>query len=1122
MNFFTRFLPAFFKRAKARAITSDLLKPSSSTGPTFNSLIMRLNLVFLLVLFTAMQVVATTVSGQTITMKAKNLPLDKALNEIKKQSSYGLFYDSKDLPKDAKVTIDLQGATVEEALKQCIKDRPLQFQIVDKLIIIKAKEQGDLQRTGSPKRSVISGKVINERGDPIPGANVTVKGTGRKTVTDNSGNYSIDAGPTDVLVFSFVGYALQERKIGGNEQINVVLVESSGQLDQVQVIAYGTTTRRLNTGSVGTISAKDIANQPVSNPLATLVGRVPGLVVTQQSGVPGSSFSIQIRGRNSISQGSQPLILIDGIPFAAGNENMQLINSAINNFNQGSGVSPFNAINPGDIESIEVLKDADATAIYGSRGANGVVLITTKTGKAGKTQISANFNQGITQVGKLLPLLNTEQYLVMRKEAFVNAGITQTTINAPDLTVFDQNRHTDYQKEFLGGTGHTTNANLSLSGGSDATQFLLSGTYYRESSIYPGDLPNQRGSMLANISHKSTDNRFQVNFSGNFTSVENKAPTIDLTSSTFLSPNTPDFFDANGKLQWAYNGIIIQNPYAYLKETYQIRTNNLASSLNASYKIWRGLSAKVLAGYNQQFTNEQRLSPAEAKSPISLNPGHSATIGKNQFNSWNIEPQLEYTTQIWKGKFTALAGVTFLSRSTSSLTIDGTGYSSEALLGDFDAASAIDASSLSSLYRYQAVFSRINYNIQDKYLVNFTGRRDGSSRFGPGKQFANFGAIGVAWIFTSENWLRNNPILSFGKLRTSYGVTGNDQIGDYQFVETWKAATNSYVGSSALIPNNLYNGNYAWEKNNKLEAAIDLGFFQDQILLSAGYFQNRSSNQLINYKVPYITGFTSVIANFPAVVENKGCEFSLSGTPVRVGRFRWESSFNITFPRNTLVSFPGIETSSYNYSYIVGESLNSIYNYTALDVNSQTGYLNFVDRNANNSADFDDYGYNGKTDPKYYGGWQNTIVFAGLELQVFLDYKKQLGRNLYYYLYGPTLSAGIMMNQPESTVGRWKNIGDRAELPKVMPSSTGTVGNNLLNSSFAYSDQSFIRLRNVSISYSLGNKVLTKAGAKAARVYLQGQNLLTFNKTKGYDPETQNPIILPAMQVYTVGLQITY
>jgi len=1085
---------------------------------------LRVMRIFIVLMTVFLIQVSAATKAQQITIKGNNLSLREVIKQIRKQTGYTVLAKSNIVNGVQNLKLDLKEVGLEDALRQILKPRHLDFSISEKAIFIKEVEKSFIDKVMERFQEIdVKGKVLDENGQPLSGATIKVKGGKQVTVSNAEGDFTFRNLTDDaVLLVAYIGY--ESREVKASEILSITLVKSTSKLDEVQVIAYGTTTKRLNTGSVGTITAKDIERQPVSNPLATLIGRVPGLVVTQQSGVPGSSFTVQIRGRNSIAQGSQPLILIDGIPFAAGNENIQLIGSAISNANQQSGVSPFAAINPADIESMEILKDADATAIYGSRGANGVILITTKKGKAGKTQVTANFNQGITQAGKLLPLLNTEQYIAMRNEAFANAGTTPTALNAPDLKIYDQTRYTDYQKEFLGGTGHTTNANLSLSGGSETTQFLLSGTYYRETNIFPGNLPNQRGSMLANINHKSIDNRFSVNFSGNFTSVENSAATADLAFYTYLSPNTPTFFNEDGKLQWAYNGVSIENPYAYLKEKYQIRTNNLSSSLNANYRLWDGLTAKILMGYNQQFTNEQKLSPADAKNPNTTTiQGHSAIFGKNQFSSWNIEPQLEYKSKLWIGSLTALVGTTFLSRTNNSLTVEASGYSSEALLESLDAATTIDASSMNSKYRYQALFGRLNYNIADKYLMNLTGRRDGSSRFGPGKQFANFGAFGAAWIFSSEKWFEKNlSVVSFGKLRGSYGVTGNDQIGDYQFVETWKSPSYTYFGDASLIPNNLFNADYAWERNKKLEGAIDLGFLKDRILFSAGYYQNRSSNQLINYRLPYLTGFSNVIANFPATVENKGWELSITATPVQKKQFSWNSSFNITIPKNTLLSFPGIESSSYQSLYVVGHSLNTIYNYKSLGVNSATGQLDFYDANGNNAVDIGDYQINGTTDPKFYGGWQNTLSYKGLELQWFFDFKKQMGKNINYYLYGGFLPAGSMKNQPELLADRWKNPGDVSELPKMMPSGIGVVASNTANSSFSYSNQSFIRLRNVSLSYNFNLKALAKIGARSARMYVQGQNLLTFNRTKGYDPETQSPTSTPILQAYAVGLQISY
>ncbi|MEI7486014.1 MAG: SusC/RagA family TonB-linked outer membrane protein [Chryseobacterium sp.] len=678
-----------------------------------NTTVMRLHLIIFLMFLTVLVATAAGVKAQNVTLEAKATPLYQIFKQVEKQTGYRFWYSGKMLGKNTPITASITNLPLKAALDKIFTDIPFTYEIVEETIVVKEKSATPEKNKEKQNKQTISGIVIDENGEPLVGASVTIKGTGQTTMTNSEGKYTfLHVADDAVLIVTYVGYTPQQVNLKNAPKI--ALQRSDSKLDDVQVIAYGTTTKRLNTGSVVSVSAKDIERQPVSNPLATLIGRVPGLIVTQQSGVPGSSFNIQIRGRNSIAQGSQPLNLIDGIPFAAGNENIGLISSAITVGNQNSGVSPFNSISPSDIESIEVLKDADATAIYGSRGANGVILVTTKKGKAGKTQITANVNKGFTKVGTKLDLLNTEQYLEMRREAFKNAGTAPTNTTAPDLLVWDTNRYTDYQKEFLGGTGKTTNANLSLSGGNATTQFLLSGTYYNETSIFPGKLPNKRGSALVNISHRSADERLNINFSGNFTSSINQAPSSDLSRYAYLPPNTPAFFDDNGNLKWTEGGISYDNPYAFMKEEYSMRTSNLSSSINISYKIVNGLSAKALLGYNQQFTNEQLLSPAEAKRPTALISGPTAIFGRNQYGSWNVEPQIEYVAKIWKGKLTALIGTTFHVKDNNTLSVSGSGYSSNALLEAFDAATIIDASSIKSKYKYNAIFGRINYNIGDK------------------------------------------------------------------------------------------------------------------------------------------------------------------------------------------------------------------------------------------------------------------------------------------------------------------------------------------------------------------------------------------------------------------------
>ncbi|WP_343748185.1 SusC/RagA family TonB-linked outer membrane protein [Fluviicola sp.] len=1080
---------------------------------------MRIHLTILAIVIACLQVTANNVLAQNINLNVKNTPLKTVLQTVTKQTGYQFFYKNNSIAKGNTVTLKLNGTQLKEALEQIFKDQPLSYEIVEKTIVVTEKP------TVKPMTEIqqnVTGQVTNERGDPLPGVTVTVKGTSRQTATDSKGYFSINANSSQVLVFSFLGYTTVERDVQRNPIMNIALSEMSGQLDQVQVIAYGTTTKRLATGSVATISAKDIAQQPVSNPLAALSGRMPGLVVTQSSGVSGSSFSLQVRGRNSLAQGSEPLILIDGIPFAPQNQGINVLSSAITQQSTAT-LSPFSTINPADIESIDVLKDADATAIYGSRGANGVILITTKKGKAGKTQITANFSQGIMKAPKGMELMNTERYLAMRKEAFVNSGATPTNSSAPDLNIWDQNRYTDLRKELVGNTGHSTNAQLSLAGGGNAIQFLISGGYNSETNVFPGDQPNDRGNGSFSLTHTSANQKFNVTLSGGFATTRNTSNSGDLTYYTFLPPNIPAFFNADGSLKWSEGGIEYENPYAYLKQVYEAKSNSLNSSLSLSYQIINGLSAKLLAGYNQLNANDYAGLPKSSFAPS--NPSESqASHGTNNFSSWDIEPQLGYKRTIWKGTLDVLVGSTFHRKQNESTYLLLSGFASEALMKSIQAATTVSGKVDNATdYKYAAIFGRINYNIADKYLLNFTGRRDGSSRFGPDNRFANFGAIGAAWIISSEKWMdKLKPVLSFTKIRGSYGVTGNDQIGDYKYLDTWGAGASTYQGNATLQQTALFNADYGWERNKKIEGAVDLGFWNDRILLNTNFYRNRSDNQLVQYRLPYITGFSSITRNLPALIENSGWEFQLSAKVIEKKAFLWTVNGNITFPKNKLVAFPDLATSTYANIYEIGSSLNAIKAYTSTGVDPTTGFYVYNDLNNSGTLTAADYTVLGSTDPKYYGGLGTNLTYKGLELNVFADFKKQTGRNFLNSIYGPQrFVAGTMFNQPVQLLDRWKSASEPAMYEKYVTTPASTV-TRFATSELAYSDQSFIRLRTVSLAYNFPATILSKIRAQQFRIYLQGQNLFTSSQTKGYNPETQRLYGLAPLKVFNAGIQLTY
>ncbi|WP_372653200.1 TonB-dependent receptor domain-containing protein, partial [Draconibacterium sp.] len=421
-------------------------------------------------------------------------------------------------------------------------------------------------------------------------------------------------------------------------------------------------------------------------------------------------------------------------------------------------------------------------------------------------------------------------------------------------------------------------------------------------------------------------------------------------------------------------------------------------------------------------------------------------------------------------------------------------------------------------YRYAALFGRINYKYKERYILNLTGRRDGSSRFGPNQRFASFGAIGAAWLFSKEYFLASSSWLSFGKLRASYGITGSDLIGDYQFLDTYTVSNTLYGGNTSLYPSRLNNPYFSWEKTTKLEAAIELGFLKDRIQFSAAWYRNRSGNQLVGIPLPGTTGFSTIQANLPAKVENKGLEFELNTTPIQTEDFNWNSSFNISFPDNKLISFPGLEGSTYANQYVIGypTSIIKVYNYEGID--PETGLYQFTDYNDDgNITSPDDNQVIEDIAVKYFGGWSNQISYRQWEFSFLFQFVNQRQKNYISMMPRP----GSMYNQPVEVLNVWSEENPDG---KYMPYSSGTIAQinrlhgYLSNSNAAVSDASFIRLKNIQLAYKLQlNKYL-----QSARFYVQGQNLLTISDYFGLDPEFSLSGYLPPLKTWSFGIQLNF
>jgi TonB-linked SusC/RagA family outer membrane protein len=1087
--------------------------------------------------------------AQTITLSLDRASVQKVFKEVSKQTGISIVYSEAAMKKLSPVSIHVKNAGIAEVMEQCLKDQSFDYKIEGNVITVIPKT--NIQNDGEdhsgldpesfsqlPPPIDITGRVTDADGNPLIGATVKVKGTNHGTTTNSDGVFTLKGVEHNAtLEISYVGYETYTIAVNNQTSIAASLKVNTSPLDEMQVIAYGTKRTREQIGNVTSVKAKDIERQPVQNVLLALEARVPGLFITQNNGLPGGGVTVRIQGQNSIGNGSDPLYVIDGVPLfsqlpATGPDGV-LGNSGAGNSNG----NPLSYLNPEDIESIDVLKDADATAIYGSRAANGAILITTKKGKAGQTKVSFDLQQGLGKVTSKMDMLNTRQYLDMRYEALRNDGIALGTI-APtntsysDLKVWDTTRYTDWQQELIGGTAKYTNISGNVSGGTVTAQYFISGTYNKQTSVFPGNFADQRGAVHFNVNTSSPNQKFRLQFSGNYMVDKNELPQTDLTKMALqLAPDAPALYKSDGTLNWAPNSLgnsTWTNPLIYTLSRYKNQTSNLVSNAILGYRIIPGLEIKSSFGYTNMQTDDYYPSPLTTIKPENrASTSRSAIYGSRNLNSWIIEPQITYNTKISEGKLDFLFGGTVTLNNYKSGFILGSGYNSDEVLENIQAAATVTVrGQVIGQYKYNALFSRLNYNWNNKYLVNLTARRDGSSRFGPQTQLHNFGSIGAGWIVSSERFMQKISPLSFLKLRASYGTTGNDQIGDYAFLSTYSNLSNQglpYQNTTGLSPNGLPNPLLEWEETKKLQAGIDIGLYKDRILINGTYSRNRSSNQLLRYNLPSFVGFDNLLLNFPATVQNTSWEFSLQTANIRSKQFGWSTGFNLTIPKNKLNEFPNISGSTYANSLIIGQPLNLIRAYRFGGVDSATGKYMFIDSKGNltSTPALADQIYYLNPFPRYYGGLENTFSYKNFELNVLFQFVKQKGRNYFFYngnqFPGQFTSSGS--NQPVSVLNRWQKPGDEAA---VAPYSTKNTQFNAVGSDYFYTDASYIRLKNLSLSWQAPSQWVKKLKMQNARVYLQGQNLLTITNYKGMDPENLSISSLPPLKLVTAGVQVTF
>lgn len=1068
--------------------------------------------------------------GQQITLNVKDATLSQIFKEIRKQTGYDFVYNDSHISNSKRKTVRVKNKNLQELLQQLLSGENLQYSISDNSIVVSRGNHATPAKGQTSQVTYVNGTVKDEKGVSLSGVVVKeMREGGEVTSTNLKGDFILKVSSKNAIIrFSYVGYKAVEMSVSDIKYpFDLRLVPQLNDLDEIQVTAYGNTTKRFNTGNITTITAKDIEKNPVNNVLEALQGKVPGLFIQQATGQPGGAFSMRLRSASNFNTGSaEPLVIVDGVRYPSGtlpiNTNSQYDTGS---FLQGG--SGLNYINPNDIERIDVLKDIDATAIYGSSGAYGVILITTKKAKTASTMISANLYSGVSIKGKMAPILNTEQYLMLRREAFKNDGLEPSATDYDVNGTWPEDRYHDWRTTFLGKAAVTNNANLSYSGGSQNTSFMINGSLRNTGNIQMHRGSNRDGSIRFSLNTKSNNKKFDLSMSGSYMGSKNDMVPYDFSSySSSVAPNAPYPLTADGEVNWNEVGDW-EKGVGNIYRTYLNTTNNLLSNLTLNYRPNEHIVLNTIIGFNSLRGRELSTVPSTVYHPASTSIYNTNVGLLNNFDtqSLTVSPYAEYKNVIGKkGELSVKLGGEINQNTRRSNAITGTGFPSDALLSNPSLGASKTYSIADNEYRSIGFYGIVKLIWDKKYMIDINGRRDGSIKFGPNRRFGNFGSAALGWIFSEEQAIKDAmPWLSFGKLRASSGIVGGDKIGDYQYLSTYSVLNKTYGGETGFYPTSLSNPLLEWEKNFNSEAAIELGFFNNRISLDVSYYHNRSSNQLISQPLSVVTGFNNYTLNSDALLRNTGTEISLSTVNFDSKDFKWNTRFNISLPKSKILKMPS-QSSIYS-NYVLGKSVNGILLYKYAGVDPQTGKYTFTNAKGETGEFASGLSQSDKTefinlDPSFYGGFTNTLTFKNFALDFTFTFTKRMGKSLmgqsglpmgYYGTNGSTI-----------WLDRWQKPGDITNVPRV----STTIDNYLSilkfnDSDGAYEDAAYARLQNASLRYSVPADLVKKLRLKQLTAYIQGQNLLTISSYGGLDPENLNANVLPPMRIFTAGINLT-
>ena len=1127
---------------------------------------------------------AQDILNRYVTLQLAEVPLQKVLTEIETKANVRFAYSRNIVPVKEKISVVARNESLSSVLDRVFKPIGIEYKAVGGQILLRRSRtspeaaplkpinSGDQGEPGSVEK-VVHGKVVDEKGEGLPGVSIILKGSQRGTVTSLDGQFDLEVqDENSVLVFSFVGYLSKEVTVGTQTNFTVALAVDTKALEEVVVVGYGTLRRAEVTAAIASVPMNEIKDMPVSNLATALQGKIAGVVVQQNNGTPGSTPAIKVRGFGSISAGNAPLIVVDG----------NIV-----------GANIFSLLNSNDIESIDVLKDASSTAIYGSKGSNGVLLVTTKKGKSGKARVNFDVFTGVQELSKRIDLLNSQQFAEFGKDASNNAYLS----NVPGASISDPNnvRPGDYLRyryprgevfEWLDFDNPTKVANLpyydyqdmifrkakmnnyqvSVSGGSDKVSYLVSGGYLQQDGIVKRsalDRYSMRANVEVNLLPKlkigmnlspSYKVQQEVKTEGHW--ADNAVINAALSAMPFVPVYAADGITYTSQAAFAapYNYPGITNPVANITEfnSKYLSTNLLANSY-LEFGFLKNVKYRVSGNVN--FNGNRRNMYRTSKMPLNqiLPPSTSTgTAFSDQDLSWLFNQTLNYNKTFNDvHSVDVLIGMESTRYQYQMSSASGSSYPNDVVETLNGSASGSTTTATSSLVENASAsyFARANYSFKGKYLVNVSVRRDGSSIFGPENRWGTFPAMSLGWRINEESFLKDVSALTEAKLRVSYGLSGNNAFSNnYPYVATLKADNYSFNNNlvNGLAPGSLGNANLGWEKNQQFDAGLDLGLFNNRIYLIVDYYNRITKDLLLSVNVPTLTGFGSAVKNI-GKMENKGWEFSLS-TRNLTGAFTWNSSLNLSFNRNKVLALgptgdPIRSASGVGETNItmIGHPIGSFYGYKQIgvfmnqsdldnnphDPTSRPGDVKYEDVNGDQRITADDRTIIGNNQPDFIYGFSNMFSYKGFDLNISLQGSQggeilNLSRRFFENLEGNA-------NQMTTVLNRWRSESDPGD--GVTPRANArTSGNNNAVSTRWIEDGSYLRLQNVSLGYQLPASWLGKAKIQQVRIYVAAQNLYTWSKYLNYNPEVSNyegPLtagvdygVYPLARTFTFGINL--